>query len=66
MVGRLLVGLVVAVGAASIILWAADFIARTFKVAVLDSALNGVGGWLAIAAKVLGMISLNLKNRPQL
>jgi hypothetical protein len=65
-IGHLIVGLFVAVGAASIILWTADFVARIFKVAALDSALNGVGGWAAILFKLLGMISLNLKNRPEL
>lgn len=66
MIGHLLLGAVLLVGAASIILKGADVVARRFGVKVLDDALNGVGGWMAIAAKVLGKISLNLTNRPQL
>lgn len=64
MIGRLLFAAVLLVGLASIILKMADLLAPHVK--VLNNALDGVGGWPAITAKVLGKLSLNLTNRPQL
>lgn len=66
MIGRLLLAAVLLVGLASIILWVADVVARRFGVKIISDALDGVGGWPAIVAKVLGKLSLNLTNRPQL
>lgn len=64
MILRVLLLAFISIGLASLILKLADLLSSRFE--VIDDALDGFGGWLAIALKIAGKIALNISSRPQL